>query len=57
MRGVSVFFVVFTLAVFHNRLDLIREPAFYWVFYFSFPINLVYFIIRSNDSGLFVLVH
>ena len=20
---------------FHNRLDLIREPAFYWVFYFS----------------------
>ena len=22
---------------FHNRLDLIREPAFYWVFYFSFP--------------------
>ena len=19
---------------FHNRLDLIREPAFYWVFYF-----------------------
>ena len=23
---------------FHNRLDLIRKPAFYWVFYFSFPI-------------------
>ena len=23
---------------FHNRLDLIMEPAFYWVFYFSFPI-------------------
>ena len=23
---------------FHNRLDLIREPAFYWVFYFIFPI-------------------
>ena len=23
---------------FHNRLDLIREPAFYWVFYFTFPI-------------------
>ena len=22
---------------FHNRLDLIREPAFYWVFYFIFP--------------------
>ena len=21
---------------FHNRLDLIREPAFYWVFYFIF---------------------
>ena len=24
---------------FHNRLDLIREPAFYWVFYFIFPIS------------------
>ena len=23
---------------FHIRLDLIREPAFYWVFYFIFPI-------------------
>ena len=23
---------------FHNRLDLIREAAFYWVFYFIFPI-------------------
>ena len=23
---------------FHNRLDLIMEPAFYWVFYFIFPI-------------------
>ena len=23
---------------FHNRLDLIREPAFYWVFYLVFPI-------------------
>ena len=23
---------------FHNRLDLIREPAFYWVFYCIFPI-------------------
>ena len=23
---------------FHNRLDLIREPAIYWVFYFIFPI-------------------
>ena len=23
---------------FHNRLDLIRELAFYWVFYFIFPI-------------------
>ena len=23
---------------FHNRLDLIREPAFYWVFYVIFPI-------------------
>ena len=32
VRGVSVFFVVYSS--FHNRLDLIREPAFYWVFYF-----------------------
>ena len=31
--GVLVFFIVFS---FHNRLDLIREPAFYWVFYFIF---------------------
>ena len=23
---------------FHNRLDLIRDLAFYWVFYFIFPI-------------------
>ena len=23
---------------FHNRLDLIRETAFYWVFYFIFSI-------------------
>ena len=23
---------------FHNRLDLIREPVFYWVFYFISPI-------------------
>ena len=28
---------------FHNRLDLIREPAFYWVFYFIFPIYLCLF--------------
>ena len=25
-------------SIFHNRLDLIREPAFYWLFYFIFPI-------------------
>ena len=28
---------------FHNRLDLIREPAFYWVFYFIFPIYPCFF--------------
>ncbi len=28
---------------FHNRLDLIREPAFYWVFFFIFPIYLCLF--------------
>ena len=36
VSGVSVFFVVYSS--FHNRLGLIREPAFYWVFYFIFPI-------------------
>ena len=36
MRGVSVFFVLFALR-FHNRLGLISEPSFYWVFYFYFP--------------------
>ena len=34
---------------FHNRLDLIREPTFYWVFYFIFPIY-VCFIICKNES-------
>ena len=28
---------------FHNRLDLIKEPAFYWVFYFILP-NLSVFV-------------
>ena len=28
---------------FHNKLDLIREAAFYWVFYFVFPIYLCLF--------------
>ena len=23
---------------FHSRMDLIREAAFYWVFYFIFPV-------------------
>ena len=40
---------------FHNRLDLIREPAFYWVFYFIFPIYPC-FIICKNEKVLFVLV-
>ena len=38
MRGLLVFFVVFS---FHNMLDIIREPAFYWVFYFP---NLSVFV-------------
>ena len=55
VRGVSVFFVVFS---FHNRLDLIREPAFYWVFYFILfsKFSLVCFIIRNDEKVLFVLV-
>ena len=32
-----VFFFFFNSS-FHNRLDLFREPAFYWVFYFIFPV-------------------
>ena len=38
---------------FHNRLDLIREPAFYWVFYFP-QFILVCFIICRNEKVLFV---
>ena len=40
---------------FHNRLDLTREPAFYWVFYFP---NLSLFISSyvKRKKVLFVLV-
>ena len=46
---------------FHNRLDLIREPAFYWVFYYPPPLPapqfiLVCSIICKNEKVLFVLV-
>ena len=41
---------------FHNRLDLIREPTFYWVFYFIFPIYPVCFIICKDKNVLLVLV-
>ena len=41
---------------FRNRLDLIREPAFYWVFYFFSQFLLVCFIICKNEKVLFVLV-
>ena len=41
---------------FHNRLDLIREPAFYWVFYFISQFIHVCFIIRKDEKVLFVLV-
>ena len=42
---------------FHNRLDLIREPVFYWVFYFYFP-NLSLFVSSyvKVRKKLFVLV-
>ena len=36
MCGVSVGFVVYSSL--RNRLDLIREPAFYWVFDFIFSV-------------------
>ena len=45
---------VYSSFQFHNRLDLIRKPAFYWVFYFIFI--LVCFIICKNEKVLFVLV-
>ena len=38
---------------FHNRLDLIREPAFYWVFYFP---KLSLFAYVKIKKGWFVLV-
>ena len=39
---------------FHNRLDLIREPACYWVFYFP---NLSLFVsLYIKVKKLFVLV-
>ena len=42
---------------FHNKLDLIREPAFYWMFYFIFP-NLSLFVSSyvKKKKILFVLV-
>ena len=40
---------------FHNRLDLIREPAFYWVFYFP-SLSLFVFIRCKNEKVLFILV-
>ena len=41
---------------FHNRLDLIREPAFYWCFILFSQFILVCFIICKNEKVLFVLV-
>ena len=38
---------------FHNRLDLLREPAFYWVFYFP---NLSLFVssyVKMKKFGSF----
>ena len=41
---------------FHNRLYLIREPAFYWVLNLFSQFSLICFIICNNEKGLFVLV-
>ena len=42
---------------FHIRLDLTREPAFYWVFYFIFPIYpCLFHHICKNLNVLYVLV-
>ena len=35
-------------SIFHNRLDLIREPAFYWCFILFSQFILVCFIICKN---------
>ena len=40
---------------FHNRLDLIREPAFYWVLFSQF-IRVCFIILCKNEKVLFVLV-
>ena len=39
---------------FHNRLDLIREAAFYWVLYFIFPIFpcLFHHIKKTNKNKI-----
>ena len=41
---------------FHSRLDLIKEPAFYWCFILFSQFILVCFIICKNLTVLFVLV-
>ena len=41
---------------FYNRLDLIREPAFYWVFYFPNLSLFVRSIICKSEKVLFILV-
>ena len=41
---------------FHDRLDLIKEPAFYWCFILFSQFILVCFIICKNLKVLFVLV-
>ena len=47
----------FCVLSFHNRLDLIREPAIYWVLYFIFPIYpCLFHHICKNEKVLSVLV-
>ena len=48
MRRFSLFRSVYS--IFHNRLDLIRDPAFYWVFLFS-QFILVCFVICKNKKS------
>ena len=43
-------------STFHNRLDIIREPAFYWIFILFSQFIRVCFIIRKDEKVLFVLV-
>ena len=55
VRCMAFRFFGYVYSSFHNRLDLITEPAIYWVLFSQF--SLVCFIICNDEKGLFILVH